>query len=378
MILNRLRIVNLRNHGQTEIDCPEGTLLLLGENGAGKTTILEAISLLCTSRSFVTHQDKSLLRRDAELYRVDGWLTSTMTSKRSVSLTYDADTGRKQIEMDNSVLSAAADLIGAFPLVALSPQHRPITSGGPGERRSFMDFIISQLHHAYLLDLITYRRALRQRNALLADHDRRPENVRATLEVWDASLADTAVRILRHRLRFVEEFIPYLVDAMAGVIQHREQVELRYVSSMDIDPFSETACDVYRCLLTSRFDTDIRRGTTTAGPHRDELEILLNGLDVRAQASQGQHKTVLISLKLAEYRYLDTHLDEPPILLLDDVFSELDDERLANVLQLVDGLGQTFITSANHATLRFFPQGRSDNATLRIDSGVVQNLAEVA
>jgi DNA replication and repair protein RecF len=378
MILNRLRIVNLRNHGQTEIDCPEGTLLLLGENGAGKTTVLEAISLLCTSRSFVTHQDKSLLRRDATQYRVEGLLTSTTTSKRSVSLTYDADPGRKQIEMDNAALPAAADLIGAFPLVALSPQHRPITSGGPGERRSFMDFIVSQLHHAYLLDLITYRRALRQRNALLADHERRSTDLRATLEVWDASLAETAVRILRHRYRFVDEFGPYLVDAMAGVIQQREEIALRYVSSIEIDPFSENASKEYRDLLIRRLDADIRRGTTTGGPHRDELEILLNDLDVRAQASQGQHKTVLIALKLAEYRYLMAHLDEPPILLLDDVFSELDDERLANVLQLVDGLGQTFITSANQGTLRYFPHSRTDNATLRIEGGVAHRLAEVA
>jgi DNA replication and repair protein RecF len=378
MILNRLRIVNLRNHGHTEIDCPEGTLLLLGENGAGKTTVLEAISLLCTSRSFVTHQDKSLLRREADGYRIEGWFTSTTTSRRSVALAYDADPGRKQIEMDNALLPAAADLIGAFPLVALSPQHRPITAGGPGERRSFMDFIVSQLHHVYLMDLIAYRRALRQRNALLADHDRRPSDVRSTLEVWDTSLAESAVRILRRRHRFVEEFVPYLIEAMHSVIQQREEVALRYVSSMDIDPFGDTAVDEYRERLALRMDADIRRGTTTAGPHRDELEILLNGLDVRAQASQGQHKTVLIALKLAEYRYLHTHLDEPPILLLDDVFSELDDERLANVLRLVDGLGQTFITSANHATLRFFPQGREQNLTMRIENGLVRELAEVA
>ncbi|MBE0643651.1 MAG: DNA replication/repair protein RecF [Bacteroidetes bacterium] len=378
MILNRLRIVNLRNHGHTEIDCPEGTLLLLGENGAGKTTVLEAISLLCTSRSFVTHQDKSLLRREAEGYRVEGWFTSTTSSRRSVALAYDADPGRKQIEMDNAALPAAADLIGVFPLVALSPQHRPITAGGPGERRSFIDFIISQLHHVYLMDLIAYRRALRQRNALLADHERRPADVRSTLEVWDASLAESAVRVLRRRHGFVDEFVPYLGEAMQAVIQDREEVALRYVSSMELDPFSETAVDDYRARLSQRMDMDIRRGTTTIGPHRDELEILLNGLDVRAQASQGQHKTILISLKLAEYRYLHMHLDEPPILLLDDVFSELDDERLANVLRLVDGLGQTFITSANQATLRFFPQGGMQNLTLRIDDGIVHELAVVA
>ena len=340
--------------------------------------MLEAISLLCTSRSFVTHQDRSVLRRDTTQYRVEGSFTSSSDSRRLVSVTYDADPGRKQIEMDNAILPAAADLIGVFPLVALSPQHRPITAGGPSERRAFLDFIISQLHHSYLLDLIAYRRVLRQRNTLLADHDQRPASVRATLEVWDASLAETAVRILRQRQRFVAEFVPYLHEAMASMIPDREEAALRYYSSMEIDPFAVEAVAAYREALIRRFDTDLRRGTTTAGPHRDELEILLNGLDIRAHASQGQHKTVLISLKIAEYRYLDARLDETPILLLDDVFSELDDERLGNVLQLVDNLGQTFITTANLSTLRFFTQGGAHNLTLRIDAGSVHSVAEVA
>lgn len=378
MFLNRLRIANLRNHGHTEIDCPEGTLLLLGENGAGKTTVLEAISLLCMSRSFVTRQDRNLLRRDTSRYRVDGWFTSSTRSPRSVSLSYDAEWGRRQIEMDNGVLSSSADLIGVIPLVALSPQHRPITSGGPGERRSFIDFIISQLHHAYLLDLMAYRRALRQRNALLMDRGTRPSDVRDTLEIWDASLAEVGVRILRRRRLFVEEFLPFLGTAMNAVVGQREILALRCISSIDVDPGAGDAVAVYRAELARRFDTDLRRGTTTAGPHRDDLEILLNGLDVRAQASQGQHKTVLIALKLAEYRYLDTQLDETPILLLDDVFSELDDERLASVLELVDHLGQTFITSANQTTLRYFPRNGAQNLTLRIDGGNVSTLAEVA
>ncbi len=378
MFLNRLRIANLRNHGHTEIDCPEGTLLLLGENGAGKTTVLEAISLLCMSRSFVTRQDRNLLGRDAAQYRVDGWFTSSTRSRRSVSLSYDAESGRRQIEMDNAVLSAAADLIGVFPLVALSPQHRPITSGGPGERRSFIDFIISQLHHADLIDLIAYRRALRQRNALLMDHDVRPSDTRDALEVWDASLAEVGVRILKRRRQFVEDFLPYLDAAMDAVVPQRENLALRYVSSLDVDPDAGDAATAYRAELARRFDTDLRRGTTSAGPHRDDLEILLNGLDLRAQASQGQHKTVLIALKLAEYHYLDAQLDETPILLLDDVFSELDDGRLASVLRLVDHLGQTFITSANQATLRHFPRNGAQHTTLRIDGGSVYKLAEVA
>ncbi|MBR9978247.1 MAG: DNA replication and repair protein RecF [Bacteroidetes bacterium] len=378
MILNRLRIANLRNHQGTSIECPEGTLLLLGENGAGKTTVLEAISLLSTSRSFVTHQDRSLLRKEAAQYRVDGNFTSTSSSKRCVAITYDTEMGRKQIEMDNALLPTAADLIGLVPTVALSPQHRPITAGGPGERRAFMDFIISQLHHTYLLDLLAYRRALRQRNALLSDHDRRPSDIRATLEAWDASLAEVSLRILRARERFVIEFLPYFRESMRDLTPSNEVIALRYLSSAGVDPSAADAVDAYRQVLVERLEADLRRGSTTIGPHRDELEILLNGFDVRAHASQGQHKTILIALKFAEYRYVDAHLDEVPILLLDDVFSELDDDRLANVLHLVGKLGQTFITSANQAIFHAFPRNNGQNMTLRIDSGVVHTLAEVA
>ncbi|MCB2203940.1 DNA replication/repair protein RecF [bacterium] len=378
MILNRLRIIQLRNHGHTEIDCPEGTLLLLGENGAGKTTVLEAVSFLCSSRSFVSHQDRGLVQKDSDYFRLEGSFTSGGGSRREVSVTYTTDPGRKQIELDNTALPSSSDLIGQFPIVSLSPQHRPITSGGPGERRSFIDFIISQVQHRYLMDLLAYRRTLRQRNALLSDMERRPADIRATLEAWDASLAEVAVRIMQRRTAFIEEFIPYFQASMQGVIGDREQVTLRYRATADLDLRTSDAVAAYRSLLARRFQTDLRRGSTTVGPHRDDMDILLNGLDVRAQASQGQHKTVLIALKLAEHRYLDSHLDEAPILLLDDVFSELDDDRLAHVLELVEGVGQTFITSANAGTLQHFAGAHSRNLTLRIEAGKVSRLAEVA
>jgi DNA replication and repair protein RecF len=378
MILNSLRISQLRNHGHTEIACPDGTLLLLGENGAGKTTVLEAVSILCTSRSFVTHQDRGIVRKDCDFYRLEGAFTTAGGSHHDIALTYSAEPGKKQIELDHAALTAASDLIGQFPIVALSPQHRPITAGGPGERRSFVDFIISQVHHTYLMDLFDYRRILRQRNALLSDPVGNPSTIRQTLDVWDASLAESAVRILRRRRTFIEEFTPYFQRAMQGVVGDRELVQLDYRQTADIDLDAADAVSAYHNLLGHRFSTDIRRGSTTVGPHRDDMDILLNGLDVRAQASQGQHKSVLISLKLGEYRFLDTHLDEAPILLLDDVFSELDDIRLAHVLQIVQSLGQTFITTANANTLQFFSQEAHDNLTLRIENGIVSEFAAVA
>ena len=379
MILNRLRIADFRNHSRTEIECPDGTLLLLGENGAGKTTILEAVSLLCTSRSFVTKHDRSLIATDAVGgFVAEGEFTASTRTLKHVHIEYSREQQKKKIEVDYAPLDSVSDLIGMLPLVALSPQHRPITAGGPAERRSFIDFVISQVHHSYLEDLLLYRRALRQRNTLLADAEGRLSAIAGTIDAWDHSLAESGVRILRKRAEFIAQFVPYFQRSMRGVIGEREIVDMSYKGSLRMNPAEDDAIERYAAELREQRPTDLRRGTTTIGPHRDDLNIMLNDLDVRAQASQGQHKTVLISLKLAEYHYLDEHLDERPILLLDDVFSELDDIRLTRVLEHASGLGQTFITSANMNMLRAFEFAGSMHHALRIDQGAVCTLADVA
>ncbi|MCZ7554997.1 MAG: DNA replication/repair protein RecF [Bacteroidia bacterium] len=377
MLLNRLRIANFRNHSATDIDCPEGTLLLLGENGAGKTTVLEAISLLCTSRSFVTRQDKGLVAIGAQQFSLEGAFTTSTRSRRHVTVEYPLDQ-RKRIEVDFTPLDAASDLIGMFPLVALSPQHRPITSGGPAERRAFIDFVLSQVHHNYLEDLLTYRRVLKQRNTLLAEADGRLSAIAGVIDAWDQALAESGVRILRKRAEFIGQYLPYVHQSMSGIIEGRESVDINYVGSCSADITSGDAAAQYLTELIERRPSDLRRGVTSMGPHRDDLSIMLNGLDVRAQASQGQHKTILIALKIAEYHYLDEHLDETPLLLLDDVFSELDDARLDRVLALTQGLGQTFITSAHTSLLHVLDGAPGDHHALRIESGGVYRLADVA
>jgi DNA replication and repair protein RecF len=378
MILDHLRVTDLRNHAATEIACPQGALLLLGENGAGKTTVLEAISLLCSSRSFVTRQDRGLIATGASGYRVEGEFTTLSQSKRHVRVQFSVDQQRKRIDVDHAPLESAADLIGLAPMVALSPQHRPITTGGPAERRSFIDFVISQAHRSYLDDLIAYRKTLRQRNALLAEAEGRVSAIAGIIDAWDQSLADIGVRILKKRATFIAEFLPYVHQAMRQVIDEDEMLTLRYESTVECDVRSADAVQQFIDELQRKRAGDLRRGSTAIGPHRDDLSIAMNGLDVRAQASQGQHKTILFALKLAEYRYIDEHLDERPILLLDDVFSELDDERLSRVLAVTEHLGQTFITSANNTLFRTLEAMRTRVEVLRIEHGRVYSLADVA
>ena len=375
MILTHLRIQNIRNHWQSELECPPGIILLWGENGAGKTTVLEAVSLLCTTRSFVTTADRTLLRRGEESMRADGVFHSDSGVRHTVGVQVAM---RKKIELDNAPLEAAADLIGRFPVVTLSPQHRAITAGGPAERRSFMDFVVSQVSRQYLLDLIEYRRILRHRNALLSDHGHRVHALRAQLEAWDTTLSECAVRITRRRRAFVVEYDPYFRRAMSDVVEDRELPAFRYVQSADVDMDAGDAAEQFRAALGHALERDAHRGATSVGPHRDDLEITLNGMDVRAHASQGQHKTLLIALKAGEWFFLNDHLDERPMFLLDDVFSELDDTRLRRILAVIPRLGQTFITTANHAILDALPGLPDERALYRVSDGGVHAHAEAA
>ncbi|MBI5647011.1 MAG: DNA replication and repair protein RecF [Ignavibacteriae bacterium] len=375
MILTHLRIQNIRNHWQSELECPPGIILLWGENGAGKTTVLEAVSLLCTTRSFVTTADRTLLRRGEESMRADGVFHSDSGVRHTVGVQVAM---RKKIELDNAPLEAAADLIGRFPVVTLSPQHRAITAGGPAERRSFMDFVVSQVSRQYLLDLIEYRRILRHRNALLSDHGHRVHALRAQLEAWDTTLSECAVRITRRRRAFVVEYDPYFRRAMSDVVEDRELPAFRYVQSAVVDMDAGDAAEQFRAALGHALERDAHRGVTSVGPHRDDLEITLNGMDVRAHASQGQHKTLLIALKAGEWFFLNDHLDERPMFLLDDVFSELDDTRLRRILAVIPRLGQTFITTANHAILDALPGLPDERALYRVSDGGVHAHAEAA
>jgi DNA replication and repair protein RecF len=183
---------------------------------------------------------------------------------------------------------------------------------------------------------------------------------------------------MRKRAAFIVEYQPYFEDAMRRIVDGRELPTFRYRSSADVDPSSDGAAAAFRDALARALHGDVRRSTTSVGPHRDDLDILLNGMDVRAHASQGQHKTLLISLKAGEWFYLNDHLDERPMFLLDDVFSELDDERLTRILRILPALGQSFITTANQSILRHVPMIDGGRALYRVDAGSVCEYAEAA
>jgi len=240
-----------------------------------------------------------------------------------------------------------ASVIGRFPLVVLSPENGAITLGGPGERRKFLDLTLSQVSRAYLGEILEYRKALRQRNRLLADARQRGSCPPGVLEPWTESVIVSGSSVALRRAEFVREFREYVARAYRDVVPDGERPEVSYVCTFapPETPSARAYAESLAAALAARSADERRRGLTLAGPHRDDIRLTINGMDVGRFASQGQHRTLLVALKLAEYAYVKERRQETPMLLLDDVFSELDGGRIRRILALAAELGQVMITT---------------------------------
>ncbi|MEX0602675.1 MAG: DNA replication and repair protein RecF, partial [Bacteroidota bacterium] len=247
-----------------------------------------------------------------------------------------------------------SEFIGQFPVVILSPENNKITFGSPADRRRFLDLVISQSSRSYLQDLLEYRRALRQRNKILLDAKLAQRDPGEQIDPWTENLVAHGVRVIQKRGEFLKNFRPHLVEAYREIAGGKEEPGLRYRTITGRHNTEETnsLTERFRSAVTRIAAEERRMGSTLVGPHRDELEMTINGLELRKFASQGQHRTFLIALKLAEFHYLYGRCKETPMLILDDVFSELDREREQRMFGLAQSLGQTFITATDRSSLR--------------------------
>ncbi len=349
MILRTLRLHGFRAHHDTHVGFAPAVNLLYGPNGAGKTNVLEAVHYLCLTKSFLSGQDIYAVRKGAPFFEVEGTFTGERRAELKVRLVYVPDEG-KRVFVNGAPLERLADLVGMLPVVVFSPEDGVLTSGGPDERRRFLNNILSQSRPVYLDDTLHYRRALRQRNELLMDARRTrralPPDV---LAAWDAELIALGSRIVAARLRFIEGFRAYLQTAYEHIAAVAERPSMRYTSIAPLDEGDDEAsvAEKYRAQLRRVAQRERDRGQTLIGPHRDELVFYLDDFEVRRYASQGQHRTFGMALKLAKYFYLKDALSETPILLLDDIVDHLDERRSEAFLSLIcsDAIGQSLITS---------------------------------
>jgi DNA replication and repair protein RecF len=253
----------------------------------------------------------------------------------------------KKFLVNGAPVERFAAVIGRFPVVVLSPENGSITFGGPGERRKFMDLTLSQVSGAYLEDILEYRKALRQRNRILTDNRTRGALPPGVIEPWTESLVAYGSRIAHRRALFAAEFRSHMINAYRSIMPEAENPDIVYLCGFetgDGDDVRGFAAGL-SAGLASRHIEERRRGLTLAGPHRDDLRLTINGMDVQRFASQGQHKTLLVAMKIAEYSYMRERHNETPMFLLDDVFSELDMGRVHRILECAEGLGQVMITT---------------------------------
>lgn len=355
MVIRSLRLHNFRAHQDSTATFGPKMNLIYGPNGVGKTNILEAVHYLCLSKSFLTASDDYALRQGSSYFEVEGDFEGTRRASLRVRLVYVPGEA-KRLFVNGAALDRLADVVGLVPVVSMTPEDYLLTAGGPDERRRFLNNIMSQARPAYMDDLVSYRRALKQRNELLYQLKRRPNSVAPDLLAsWDEELVALGSRVVARRHAFIEQFQGYLEAAYQHLEAAVERPTMHYVPFTPLPPDADE--EAIRALLAARMARVAAReramGRTLLGPHRDELLFELNGMEVRRYASQGQHRTYGLALKLAQYFYLKDRLEEAPILLLDDLFDNLDEQRVAQILSLLasETMGQSLITAAQREPL---------------------------
>ncbi len=346
MRLRSIRLRQFRAHTDTVLAFAPGMTLLIGPNGAGKTNILEAVSLLCLGKSFLASSDAPLLKRGAAHLEVEGETESDRGATARLRVAIVPGEGKRAFA-NGVVLDRLADLIGRVPLVILSPADYELTAGGPSERRQMVDATLSQAYPVYLTDLLAYRRALRQRNALLFSVRRGGPVAPGTMDAWDAELSRHGARLIARRAEFLARFGAFVVQAHRLLQEPGAAPTLRYAPSVEVGE-GEDPLDAFRHALARTERRGRDAGRTLVGPHLDEVTFLLDDVDLRPYASQGQHRTFALALRIAQALFLRDHLDESPVLLLDDVFGPLDAVRSRVLLELLLSreIGQSIVTAA--------------------------------
>ena len=358
MILKNLTLKNFRNYQSQKISFGSRLNYITGNNGEGKTNILEAISLLTFGKSFLNSGEQDCIRFEETEFFVEASFESSFNNEFIISLNYDAE-GKKKCFLLNKekVSSFSADIFGKFPVVFLTPHSLNITYGNPSERRKFFDIIISETSGLYLNYLKELNKIVRQKNVLLK------ENInRMLLDSYNEKLIEISIEIYLKRFVFLNEFRQYLEKNFSFLINSTDKPCIDYSSSVSGELKSNEAfitdkqkiADDFIQKLRSIYNDEIARGVSLIGPHRDDYLFRQvkpteseKYFSLKNFASQGEHKTFLIALKLAEFDYISEKVSFPPMLLLDDILSELDDTRVSKIISHLKDFGQIFITSAD-------------------------------
>jgi len=339
--LEQLQLTQFKNHPDTRYDFTERIVGITGLNGVGKTNLLDAIHALCFTRGYFSRQDQSLVRHGQAGFRLDGRLRRNNES-HSIQLIL-RETGKKEIWLDGDLLPRMADHLGRYPVVMIAPDDAELIQGESRSRRQFLDALLSQLVPTYLPNLVRFNRLLQQRQALLRDLAENGNTTAqlAVLDVLDEQWVATMRMLIPERIRWSAVLNEKVNEHYQRIAGTKENIRLTYQSDLlDVDPLQRIQAQRARDLAAQR---------NTVGPHRDDLLFHLGEHPFKTEASQGQRKTLLFALKLAERSLLEDELKLPPFLLLDDVFEKLDPTRMQALLSWVANQtrSQVFITDTD-------------------------------
>ena len=363
MRVQSLSLKNFRNYEQASITPDSGVTVFTGPNAQGKTNILEALHLCCLGRSHRTARDEELIRWGADSARVQ-ILTQQMDGTHEVTILLSRSQKKKKtVRIGARPAERIGELFGHVCGVLFSPEDLSIVKDGPAERRRFLDMQLSQLRPQYFYSLQRAVRTLNQRNALLKEIAKHP-SLLPTLDMWDEQLARVGAEIAQSRRQAIAFLDEEARRAHASLTDGREELRLWYISQTVDAP--DAAEQLLGRLRAARSE-DLRRMTTTVGIHRDDMGVTINGKEARTFASQGQQRSAVLSLKLAQLEMAARETGEAPILMLDDVMSELDPQRRRQLIERIDRV-QTFVTCTDLSDLAGARQGtvyHVENGTLR-------------
>lgn len=368
MQLNNITLRNFRNYINQSFTFSKRFNFIYGDNGQGKTNILEAISFLTFGKSFLGSSEQDCLKFETGEFRIDGKFENEIESVFDVSLAYSTEIKKKSFQLNKEKISSfSSDIFGKFPVVFFSPHSLNITYGNPSERRRFFDILISQTNRLYLDYLKDLSRLLKQKNALLKSYLQRrnisDKEFTNLLNSYNENLVEVSSEVIYRRLNFLKEFQIYFKNNFSNLITGDSYPAISYFSEVFegenasvVNEYSRSEiAEIFKKTLDEKRSEEVSRGISLIGPQRDDYTFILNKkefsneekFEMKNFASQGEHKTFVLALKLAEFFYIKDKVETSPVLLLDDILSELDSTRVLKIMSHLNEFGQIFLTSTD-------------------------------
>ncbi len=365
MILNSVHLKNFRSHKDTKLNFSGDLNFIIGGNGQGKTSILEAIYYLCTTKSNSSKSDSEVVKFSENDFEVTGNFKNI--TEDTVRIYYSLPDNKKYYFQNGKQITRSADIIGKFPVVILTPADHSITQGSPADRRKFVDSVISQASDTYLKILLDYNKTLRHRSSLLNRmKEHKSKDTMIELDAWTDKLISSGIDLIKHRIGFVEEFNNFVKESYKIIMEDDETPEIFYSF---LEGYSDKDIETrFKELIVKKKEEELRRASNLTGPHRDDFVFEINKMNLKNFGSQGQHKTFQTALRFAQFFYLKDRTGKTPLFLLDDVFGELDKNRSVKISQYLKLIGQAFVTLTDFTNFNFLNKGSND-CIIKLNNG---------